>query len=132
MIPLSWAAVATGVALAVGALSGWGLAARLHAGEVARAQAEATRRVEDIRTRLDAKSADYEALRAKANVSRERGVNTIREVYREVQVPAECAPPAAAVGVLDAAVAAANAAATGEPGRAVRGAERAADAAARP
>lgn len=41
--------------------------------------------------------------------------NTIREVYRDVQVPTDCAVPAAGVGVLEAARQRANAAASGEP-----------------
>ena len=132
MIPLSWAAAGAAFFLAVGALLGYGTASRLHAGEVAQREAASARQVEALRGEIDAKSAEYEALRGEAFASRERGGNTIREVYREVQVPAVCAPPAAATGVLDAAVAAANAAASGEPGRALRGPGRAAEAAARP
>lgn len=41
--------------------------------------------------------------------------NTIREVYRDVEVPAECAVPAAGRSVLEAARQRANAAAAGEP-----------------
>lgn len=41
--------------------------------------------------------------------------NTIREVYRNVEVPADCAVPAAGVRVLDAIRVNANAAAAGEP-----------------
>lgn len=48
--------------------------------------------------------------------------NTIREVYRDVEVPADCAVPAAAVSVLDDARLRANAAATGQPSTDVRGA----------
>lgn len=41
--------------------------------------------------------------------------NTIREVYRDVQVPTDCAVPAAGVSLLEAARERANAAAAGEP-----------------
>ena len=41
--------------------------------------------------------------------------NTIREVYRNVEVPADCAVPAAGVSLLEAARVNANAAAAGEP-----------------
>lgn len=41
--------------------------------------------------------------------------NTIREVYRNVEVPAECAVPPAGASLLEAARQRANAAATGEP-----------------
>lgn len=56
--------------------------------------------------------------------------NTIREVYRNVEVPADCAVPAAGIRLLDDARVNANAAAAGEPLAAVRsafGGARAAD-----
>lgn len=56
--------------------------------------------------------------------------NTIREVYRNVEVPADCVVPAAGIRLLDDARVNANAAAAGEPLAAVRGASegsRAAD-----
>ena len=46
--------------------------------------------------------------------------NTIREVYRDVEVPAECAVPAAGRSVLEAARQRANAAAASELGAAVQ------------
>lgn len=51
---------------------------------------------------------------------RERVV--VQEIYRDVEVPADCAVPADAVGVLTSARERANAAASGELGSAVRGA----------
>lgn len=48
--------------------------------------------------------------------------NTIREVYRNVEVPTDCAVPAAGVRLLDDARINTNAAAAGEPVAAVRGA----------
>lgn len=41
--------------------------------------------------------------------------NTLREIYRDVKVSADCEPPAAAVSVLNRAVDAANARVAGEP-----------------
>ena len=41
--------------------------------------------------------------------------NTIRETYREIHVPSDCAVAPAAVGVLENSVRRANAAAAGEP-----------------
>lgn len=55
--------------------------------------------------------------------------NTIREVYRNVEVPADCAVPAAGVSLLEAARLNANAAAAGEPFASVRAAPAAANAA---
>jgi len=52
-----------------------------------------------------------QSLRAAERSDRE----TIREIYRNVQVPADCAVPDAAVSLLDNAIDRANAAATGKP-----------------
>lgn len=46
--------------------------------------------------------------------------NTIREVYRDVEVPTDCAVPPAGVSLLDAARKRANAATTGEPSAELR------------
>ena len=58
--------------------------------------------------------------------------NTIREVYRDVEVPTDCAVPPAAVGVLDDARVRANAAASGEPSADVRATAEATKPAGRP
>lgn len=60
-------------------------------------------------------SLEYEQGRAEG--LKEAGVreNTIREVYHDIQVPVECEPPAAVVGVLGDAVGKANARIAGKP-----------------
>lgn len=60
-------------------------------------------------------SEDLEQLLADLRPAQIETRNTIREVYRDVEVPTDCAVPAAGVGVLEAARQRANAAASGEP-----------------
>lgn len=57
--------------------------------------------------------------------ARQTNTNTIREIYRDVEVPSQCAVPDAAVGVLTQSVRRANAAAAGGAGGSLPGAERA-------
>jgi hypothetical protein len=52
--------------------------------------------------------------------------NTIREVYRNVEVPTDCAVPPAGVGLLEGVLGRANAAATGQSGPELRRAPEAA------
>lgn len=68
-----------------------------------------------MQTKVDAASAKYEAERAALEPGKIETRNTIREIYRDVEVPAECAAPAATVGVLGVARNRANAAASGQP-----------------
>jgi hypothetical protein len=132
VIPWTWTAGAVGAALLVGAAAGWSLRADKCRADLAALREAAATQAAALRHELDTKSADYEALRAKANVTTERRTNTVREIYRHVTVPALCEPPADAVGVLDAAVSAANAAAAGEPRGYVRGSAGVAEPARRP
>lgn len=66
-------------------------------------------------TVVDKSAVDFEKLLADLRPHEIETRNTIREVYRDVEVPAACAVPAAAVVLLDDARQRANAAATGEP-----------------
>jgi hypothetical protein len=65
---------------------------------------------------IDAKSREFEELRATLDTNEGVRTNTIREIFRAVpSPPAECDPPAALRGVLASAVSDANAAASGQP-----------------
>lgn len=104
-----------GGALLIGALAGWSVrdwkadsdqleqVERAHAAEKAAIAAVnlPSRQLEDV----------LAAIRPAQIETR----NTIREVYRDVPVPTDCAVPAAGVSVLEAARERANAAAAGEP-----------------
>ena len=74
-------------------------------------------------------SSEYEKVLADLRPREIETRNTIREVYRNVEVPADCAVPAAGVGLLDDARKRANAAASGQPVAAVSGTAPAAAAA---
>lgn len=56
----------------------------------------------------------YEALAQQIRASERSDRLEIREIYRDVEVPADCAVPDAGVSVLDNAIQRANAAATGQ------------------
>lgn len=83
-------------------------------------------------TTVNKSASDFEQLLADLRPHEIETRNTIREVYRNVEVPAACAVPDAAVGLLDDARQRANAAASGEPVAAVRGDPGAAEAPAGP
>lgn len=62
---------------------------------------------------------EYEVDRATVAVQAARERVIVQEIYRDVEIPSDCAVEPAAVGVLEAARERANAAATGELGPAV-------------
>jgi len=72
-----------------------------------------------MQTKMDATSAKYEDARAALEPAKIETRNTIREIYRNVEVSAECAAPAVTVGVLQSARSRANAAASGQFGSTV-------------
>ena len=77
-------------------------------------------------------SQDLEQTLAALRPAQIETLNTIREVYRNVEVPAECAVPPAGVSLLEAARQRANAATTGEPSAELRRPASGAEAADRP
>jgi len=100
-----------------GFASGWAVRDwKADADALAALQAAERLRVE-MQNRADSKSDEYERLRAGLEPSRVEVRNNIREIYRNVEVPAECAADDAAVGLLDATRRNANASASGEPRR---------------
>lgn len=109
-------------ALLIGLATGWSVrdwkadADALRAVEAAnKAQQAAVAAVDTSSTKLETVVAELQPLEIETR-------NTIREVYRNVEVPADCAVPAAGVRLLDDARLNANAAAAGEPLAAVRSA----------
>lgn len=117
-----------GAALLVGLLGGWTVrdwkadADQLHAIEVANRQRE------KLQAKIDAASASYEDWRSASGQTSIETRNTIREIYRNVEVPVDCAVPADARSLLEDRVRDANASATGEPRAGVPGAASAAGA----
>ena len=114
MIPPWVLAGAAGVCILTGLAGGWTLRDwKADSDELAALQkAEATR--DDLQKKLFAQATSFEAWRDKLEVNKVENRNTIREVFRNVPVRADCAAPVAAYGLLAAQVTAANAATTGK------------------
>jgi ribosomal 50S subunit-associated protein YjgA (DUF615 family) len=102
-------------ALLAGALAGWTVRDWKADSDALKAEEKAqTEYVAAVQMLAD-QSLAYEALAQTIRASERTDRETIREIYRNVQVPANCAAPAAAVSLLDNAVRDANAAAAGKP-----------------
>jgi hypothetical protein len=112
--PPLWAYAAAG-ALITGTLAGWTVRDWKADSEVLKAEGKAFKQYTALTEALADQSLALEytvqSIRASERTDRE----TIREIYRNVEVPADCAVPNAAVSLLDNAIRDANAAATGKP-----------------
>jgi hypothetical protein len=113
MIPL-WGYIGSGALLA-GALGGWTVRDWKADSDELKAEEKAFTQYQALTEALADASLSYEALAQGIRANERTDRETIREIYRNVQVPAECAVPAAGVSVLDNAVREANAATTGKP-----------------
>jgi hypothetical protein len=117
-----WAyAAGAALTLAAGALGGWTVRDwKADADQLAEVRAAAK-----LSGKLEQAQADnataFETFAARNRTAAAKDRDTIRETYREIHVPADCAVPAAGLGVLDGAIERANAAVAGEPGSAVPG-----------
>lgn len=119
MIPPQFLAIGGGVLLLLGIVTGWTVRDwKADASELA-----ATNKLIDTKDRMqgkvDAKAGEFEAFRLSLPPQREIDRTTIKEAYRDVPVPADCALRPDALRVLDDARERANAAATGQSGGAV-------------
>jgi hypothetical protein len=102
-------------ALLAGALAGWTVRDWKADSEALKADRRAqTEYVAVVQSLADASLA-YETLAQSIRTQERTDRETIREVYRNVTIPMECAVPAGAVSVLNNATERANAAASGEP-----------------
>lgn len=106
------------IAAALAALWAWGHHREQQGRAEGRAEilAKYEREARKQADQLAAASLRYEQLAQSIRANERTDRETIREVYRNVQVPANCAVPADAVGVLNNAVTRANAAASGQSG----------------
>ena len=85
--------------------------------EAAKALAEASKKTAKLQDDLNKVSSEYEGFKANSGGQQTIRTNTIKEIYRDVEVDPGCAPASAAVSVLDAAVASANSAAASQSGK---------------
>lgn len=107
-------------ALLIGLAAGWSVRDWKADADALRAVEAANRAQQGAVAAVDTSSTKFETVVAKLQPLEIETRNTIREVYRNVEVPADCAVPAAGVRLLDDARLDANAAATGEPLATVR------------
>ena len=121
-----------GGALLVGVLGGWTIRDWKADSDQLAAVERANKAEKAAIAAVNKPAADYEQVLSDLRPREIETRNTIREVYRDVEVPSDCAVPPAGVGVLDDARVRANAAATGEPSADVRGTAETAGAAGRP
>lgn len=119
MTPPLWVKPAIAAVALVGAFSaGWTVQGwRWAAADAERLEAEVKAK-DDQLARQDEIATDYEQSREQGRVEAHTRETTIREIYRDVEVPADCEPEPDALRVLDQAVDAANQRA-GQPGAAV-------------
>jgi len=122
MIPLTWfigglAGIAL-VASAAGYMTGY---SKGYGARGVKCDAQITQIINDaeaakrkLQDDINDASIAYESLRSERSVQTQRTINTIREIYKDVEVAASCEPPAVAIGVLNSEVLSANAAATGK------------------
>lgn len=104
--------------LAVGFAGGWTVQGwRMEAKQTAALEAQ-QKAFDRQLAKQNAAAAEYERDRETGRVEARTRETVIREIYRDVQVPAECEPGPDALRVLDAAVTSANQSA-GKPDRAV-------------
>lgn len=104
-----------GGSLIAGALLGWTVRDWKSASDTLAAQNAAQERYEKLAAELSERALAYEDLAQQIRASERTNRVEIREVFRNVEVPSNCAVPDAAVSVLNNAVRDANAAATGQP-----------------
>lgn len=106
---------AGGGALLVGVIGGWTVRDWKADSDALKAETKVFEQYAAMTEALAGQSLALEYTTQSLQAGERRDRETIREVYRNVQVDADCAVPADAVSVLDNAVARTNAATAGEP-----------------
>lgn len=114
-IPPQFLALGAALTLIGGFAAGWTVRDWKRDAEVLAGIKKATELVDQQRGVIDKAAQVYEQEKQDAGAQNVVRENTIREIYRDRKVPVDCAVPDAAAGVLDSAIAAANARAAGKP-----------------
>ena len=104
-----------GGAALFGVVAGWTVRDWKADSDALAAQTAAQERYDALAEENSKKSLAYETLAQSIRQSERRDRVEIREIFRDVETPSDCAVPDSAIGVLDNAVNRANAAATGQP-----------------
>lgn len=110
-----------GLSLLVGALGGWQVRSWRCEAQIAKIERAAIEAQEVSRAQMEAAATDYEQFRAGNETAEVRTQTQIREVFRNVPVPTDCAVPDDVVRLLDSAREAANGSASSQSGGTVQG-----------
>lgn len=106
LFPLKhWRLAASILALAAAFGSGWYVRAKIADADMAKVRAELQEAVDAQRARADAAAASFEVNRADLSRQSTSSQSRVREIYRDIQVPADCAPSPDALRLLDNAIA---------------------------
>ena len=100
-MPLNIVAIFCAAALLLGLGGGYKLRDLMADAAHAKQLEQAQEQLELAEARMAVKADEYEAFRAQALARRDKATNTIREIYRDVEVSNDCAPVPDAVRVLD-------------------------------
>ena len=114
-MPLNFVAICCAAALLLGLGGGYKVRDLMTDAAQAKQLEQAQAQREEAEAKMAAVATEYEAFRSEALARRDRSTNTIREIYRDVKVSADCAPVPDAVRVLDDALLHARAEASGKP-----------------
>ena len=114
-MPLNIAALCCAAALLLGLGGGYKLRDLIADAAQAKQLQVAQEQLKLAEARMAEKAEAYEAFRSDAMARRDRATNTVREIYRDVEVSNDCAPVPDALRVLDDSITHANASASGKP-----------------
>lgn len=114
-MPLNIIALFCAAALLLGLGGGYKLRDLMADAAQAKQLEQAHKQLELAEARMAEKAQAYEDFRAIANARRDKATNTVREIYRDVEVSNDCTPVPDAVRVLDDALAAASSEAASKP-----------------
>ncbi|QSR16086.1 hypothetical protein [Novosphingobium sp. KA1] len=128
-IPITWCLAGAGATALLCAWGGWTVNDWRHDSKALAAVETAAKKLDAARATVDRAATAYEQEKPIAAAQSSVRESTLREIYKDRPVPADCAVPDAARSVLDNAVGAANARAAGQPAAALPAATQAADAA---
>lgn len=115
MPPVPPIAYATIGALLLGLFAGWTVRDWKADADALSAVLKAEELEDEMQGKVDAAVAKYEELRSAQEPQKIQTRNTIREIYRDRPIPADCAVPSDATSVLQQAIDRANAASSGIP-----------------
>lgn len=89
----------------IGAIGGWTVRDYKADADIAKIERQLREAQDKQRALADKASSEYERGKAERTTATQRTQDKIREVYRDIEVPADCEPPGDALRLLDEAIA---------------------------